>query len=143
MRALVYKLFALGVLLGSLLSGWFLMEYNQFLNSPINVQDEPYYYQIKPGETLKQFSGNLYLAGVIDRPKYLVWHGRLTRVANKIQAGEYAFKPGMTPRDILQDISTGKTVQYSFTLIEGWNFREMMQELRKNDYLEHTLEGML
>ena len=48
----------------------------------------------------------------------------------------------MTPREILQDISTGKTVQYSFTLIEGWNFREMMQELRKSEYLVHTLEGL-
>lgn len=118
------------------------MEYNQFLGQPINVQGEPYYYQIKQGETLKQFSQNLYLAGVIERPKFLTWHGRLTRVANKIQVGEYAFKPGMTPRDILHDISNGKTVQYSFTLIEGWNFRELMQELAKSEHLQHTLQGL-
>jgi len=141
-RTLIYKISAVVVLLGSLLAGWFLMGYNQFLNSPINVQAEPYYYQIKQGETLRQVSNNLYLAGIIEHPKYLVWHGRLTRVANKIQMGEYAFKPGMTPKDILQDISTGKTVQYSFTLIEGWNFREMMQELRKSEQLVHTLEGL-
>jgi UPF0755 protein len=141
-RKLIYKLFAVGVLSGSLVTGWILMGYNQFLNSPINVQDEPYFYQIQQGETLKQVSSNLYHAGIINHPKYLAWHGQLTRVANKIQAGEYAFKPGMTPRDILQNISTGKTVQYSFTLIEGWNFREMMQELRKSEFLVHTLEGL-
>ncbi len=141
MRTLIYKLSAVSVLLGSLMAGWFLMGYTQFLNEPINVQGEPYYYQIKQGETLKQVANNLHLAGVIDHPKYLVWHGRLTRVANKIQVGEYVFKPGMTPKEILQDISTGKTVQYSFTLIEGWNFRELMQELRNNEYLIHSLEG--
>jgi UPF0755 protein len=141
-KTLIYKFFAFGVLIGSLLTGWFLMEYNQFLGQPINVQGEPYYYQIKQGETLKQFSQNLYLAGVITRPKFLTWHGRLTRVASKIQVGEYAFKPGMTPREILHDISNGKTVQYSFTLIEGWNFRELMQELAKSEYLQHTLKGL-
>lgn len=142
MRKLIYKLFAVGVFVGSLFSGWFLMDYNQFLNAPINVQDEPYYYQIKQGETLKQVSINLHLAGIISHPKYLVWQGRLTRVANKIQVGEYALKPGMTPRDILQNISSGKTVQYSFTLIEGWNFREMMQELAKSEHLVHTLKKL-
>jgi len=141
-RALIYKFFAVGVLLGSMLGGWFLMDYNQFLNSPIHVQDEPYYYQIQQGETLKQLAGNLRDAGIIDNPKYLVWHGRLTQVASKIQVGEYAFKPGMTPRDLLQDISTGKTVQYSFTIIEGWNFREMMQALVKSEELVHTLQDL-
>jgi len=141
-KKLFYKLFAACVLVGSLSGGWLLMEANQFLDTPVNVEDQPYYYQIKQGETLKQFSNNLYLAGIISDPKYLVWYGRLTRAANKIQVGEYVFKPGMTPREIFQDVTSGKTVQYSFTLIEGWNFRELIQELNRCPDLVHTLDGL-
>lgn len=142
MKTVIYKIFAVTVLVGSLFSGWMLMDYYQFLDTPIAVQGEPYHYEIKQGETLKQFAHNLFIEGVITKPKYLVWYGRLSRVDSKIQMGEYAFKEGMTPRQILEDITTGKTIQYSFTLIEGWNFREMMQALGNSENLVHTLQDM-
>lgn len=142
MKTLFYKLFAVSVLLGSLVGGWLWMDADRFLDTPINVQEQPYYYEIKHGETLKQLTNNLYLAGIISNPRYLVWYGRLTRSASKIQVGEYAFKEGMTPRDILQDITSGKTVQYSFTLIEGWNFRELIQELNRCQDLVHTVNDL-
>ncbi len=103
------------------------------------IGSDGYTYEIKQGETLKQLSKNLNLAGLIDQPRYLVIYGRLKGIADKIQTGEYLFEPGLTPSALLEQITSGRTIQYSATIIEGLNFREMLAELKKNTDLVHTL----
>ena len=51
--------------------------------------------------------------------------------AGKIQIGEYALEPGMTPRDLLSRMRDGKVMNYRFTIVEGWNIRELRAALAK------------
>ncbi len=51
--------------------------------------------------------------------------------AGKIQIGEYALEPGMTPRDLLTRMRDGKVMNYRFTIVEGWNIRELRAALAK------------
>ena len=57
-----------------------------------------------------------------------------------IKAGEYQLEPGITPRGLLQLLSSGAVVQYRFTLVEGWTFTQLLQALANDEVLRQTLD---
>ncbi|NNJ83768.1 MAG: endolytic transglycosylase MltG, partial [Gammaproteobacteria bacterium] len=68
------------------------------------------------------------------------WEARWQGLASKIKAGEYELEPGLTPRRLLGKLVRGKVVQRTLTVVEGWNFTELMAAVRANGHLLHTLE---
>jgi UPF0755 protein len=57
--------------------------------------------------------------------------------ANKLQVGEYALEPGMSPRDLLIAMRDGRVVNRRFTIVEGWNIRDLRGALARNPDLQH------
>ena len=55
---------------------------------------------------------------------------RQTGTASQLKVGEYALDPALTPRELLQRMREGRTLQYRFTIIEGWNIRQLRAALR-------------
>lgn len=125
----------------SLFIGWGMMEYQNFRSATVKVGEAGYYFELKPGQTLKSVARQLAEDGVIERGFYLVWLARFSGDANHIQAGEYRIYPGMTPLHILQKINRGETIQYSITVVEGWTFRQLLTELQASDQIRSTLQG--
>jgi len=62
--------------------------------------------------------------------------------ANKIQVGEYALTPGMTPRALLTALRDGKVINRRFTIVEGWNMRELRAALARNKELQQETGSM-
>lgn len=62
--------------------------------------------------------------------------------ATKLQAGEYALTPGMTPRALIDAMAAGKVVQHAFTIVDGWTFRELRLALAAETGLVQTLPGL-
>ncbi|RMH90842.1 endolytic transglycosylase MltG [Lysobacter pythonis] len=83
------------------------------------------------GDSFKVVLGKLRAAGV-GAGHDLEWQAlaKYTGAAGKVQVGEYALKPGITPRRILADMRDGKVISYRFTLVEGWNIRDLRRALR-------------
>jgi UPF0755 protein len=98
--------------------------------------------RVAPGMSLNAVARNLKTMGLIDDHRYFVWMAKLRGKAANLQAGEYPIEVGMTPEQLLQRMVSGKVRQYALTLVEGISFREMMQQINANPYLEHTLEGL-
>ena len=142
MKKVFLKLGGSIFLVGSLLAGWFYMDFERFLSSPVTVTEDGHIVNVKPGQTLTNFANSLYRESIIKHPKYFVWYGRLLGKADRIKIGEYTISKNSTPRSIMEKIITGQTVQYSAMFVEGWTFRELMTELQKNEHLQHTLEGL-
>ena len=142
MKRLIFKITAVGAVVLLITGIWLAVDVNKFRSVPIKVEGEGLHYEIKSGDTLTRVSKNLYLANVIEHPRYLVLLGKLKGQANNIKTGEYLFEPGITTDQLLDQIVKGSTIQYSATIVEGWNIWEMMTALRKNEYLEHTLKGL-
>jgi UPF0755 protein len=67
---------------------------------------------------------------------------RLSGQARSIKAGTYEIKPGTTPRTLLNQIVKGEQALRSLTLLEGWNFRELLDALRRSPDLTQDLEGL-
>ena len=128
--------------MGSLAAGWGLMALQQLKNTPISVSSEGLYYEIKSGETLKRLTQKLANVGVLAHPNYLIWYARFNGSAHSIKQGEYLFKPGITAIELLSQIVSGNTIQYSLTIVEGWTFAELLAELVKNANIKNTLSGL-
>lgn len=142
MGKFLYKFIAALVLAGSFGIGWLLMDYNQFSNTPLNIDSDGLYLEITAGDTLKKIARRLSQDGVLSHPQYLVGMAKIAGTANDIKIGEYQFKQGTTPGQMLDKIVRGETIQYSATIIEGMNFRELMKSLASNERLTHTLQKL-
>ena len=142
MKRLLFKLVGLCVLLGSVAAGWALMEYQRFANGPINLTQDSYYFELKPGQNLKTVAKRLERDGIIKDARYLLALAYLHGEANRIQVGEYRLIPGNTPKQVLDKLNQGDTIQYALTVVEGWTFRQLMETLNEAEKIRHELKGL-
>ncbi|MFZ3125328.1 MAG: endolytic transglycosylase MltG, partial [Acidovorax sp.] len=54
-----------------------------------------------------------------------------------IKAGNYEIPPGTTPIGLLQKLARGEEALRAFTLVEGWNWRQVRQALAREEQLQH------
>jgi UPF0755 protein len=131
---------SLGVLL---LAGGWVLDIARFLSMPLAIQGKGMRYTIPPGATLNTVARGLAQQGVLRRPRYLGWLGRLQGRATKIQAGEYEFQAGITAPELLdQIVKGGGVVQHAFTLVEGWTFAQVMWAIADNLAIAQTLSEL-
>jgi len=116
--------------------------YRSFQASEINLPEEGLVYSIPAGTSLRQLAFDLHRRGIIDQPRFLILLGRELDVARRLKAGEYTLEPGMTPRSLLGQVTAGRVIQYSLTLVEGQTFREMLERIFSHPSIENTLEGL-
>lgn len=138
-RDIAFRLLGLAVVAASFLGAWLLMEFQSFRQNPLAVPHSGMHLVVKPGTSLKSVAGHLAREQVLEHPLYLVLLGRYLKLDSRIKAGEYQLAPGLTPEQLLQQLTKGKVLQHGITLIEGENFKQMMQRLRLDKVLEHTL----
>ncbi len=113
-------------------------EYQIFLDTPLNIEKKTIF-EIEPGMTFTDVNTKLKNLALTNNTAYFKILARHTGKANKIKSGEYLLFPGLNPNDLLNLLVSGKVVQHSFTLLEGWQVSEMMQAIHATDLLEHTL----
>lgn len=67
---------------------------------------------------------------------------RALGLSAQLKSGNYAFKSGITPYEVLQKIARGDVNEYVATVIEGWTLQKMRSELDGNPALAHDTAGM-
>jgi len=135
------RLLVLLVLLGLLAAAVMLGRYQQFQNAELNLPAGETLYTMAAGTSLNQLAYDLYSQNIIEHPRFFIQLGREMEIARRLQAGEYILEQGLTPRTLLEQLVKGKVNQYELTLIEGHNFREMLQRIHADPVLIHTLTG--
>ncbi|MDQ7016434.1 MAG: endolytic transglycosylase MltG [Gammaproteobacteria bacterium] len=113
----------------------------RFLAAPI-VLDSALVYQVKSGASVRTIEQDFMRLGLLSRPYYFSSYARYQGLAVKIKAGEYQIKSNLTPPQLLDLLVSGKVIQYSLTLVEGWNFKQVMSAVNNNATLEHELKGL-
>ena len=143
MKRILLLLFILSFITGGLTAGWFWRDMQTQLDAPINITAPiSLTYTIKPGMNLKQVAQDLTQQGVLAHPYYFMLEGRLQGSESRLKAGEYLLNPEVTQRQLLEQFVRGKVVQHSLTLIEGWSFRQLMDEVVSNGTLVQTLSNI-
>jgi len=139
-RRIVSAFFKLLVLAVLVAGGLGYVHFRRFTTTPVGGADTRI--EIRRGEALTGVVKGLRDAGV-TAGNDVEWQLLAAKmgVRSKMQVGEYAITAGMTPEQILRDIATGKVIQYKFTIVEGWNMRELRTALKTAPHLQHLLEA--
>lgn len=131
----------LALVLFALLAGGgiFWHDYSRFVHSPLAVRGQGQTLDIARGTSFKQIVATMRARKLSSAPS-LYWRLLAMRmhVVHSLDAGEYAITPGMTPPILLQHMASGQVVQYSFTLVDGWTFKQVREALAKAPKLVHN-----
>lgn len=114
------------------------LDYKAFLEAPIKIKKEVIF-TVKPGMSFSTLNKKLVAENIINESRYLELLARHSKRANKIKSGEYNIMPGILPDELLNIFVSGKAVQYSMTLVEGWQIHEMLDAIKLNNILEKKL----
>ncbi|HNP36463.1 MAG TPA: endolytic transglycosylase MltG [Woeseiaceae bacterium] len=117
-----------------------LLHVRDFLRTPLTVDANGALFEVRSGASFAEISELLGSRGITSNSTLLRWYARWTNEASKVQAGEYLIKPGTTPVALLHQFTTGAVQLYSFTLIEGWNHRELLHALQQHPEVAGTME---
>lgn len=98
-------------------------------------------YVVPAGTTLRGFARELAARGVLSEPHSFVLLAHLKGVSRDLKAGEYRFRRGITPSELLDQVVAGRVVEYPLVLVEGWTFRQFRQALERAPKLAQTLKG--
>lgn len=137
-RYLLWAIAALALLcvIGVMTVVW---QVNQFLATPVALDNGAVDFEITPGSSFRTVSDNLADLGIIDSPELLRAYARWTGQASAVHAGRYRIVGGTTARQLLEKFTSGDVKLYSFTLIEGWNQWDLLRELRGHPQLDGRL----
>lgn len=123
---------------------WAFARFLRFADAPIPGLEPGSRVLVGRGDVFTSVLGKLHAAGV-PKGRALEWRllAHSLGAADDIKVGEYALEPGVTtPRRLLLDMRAGKVVAYRFTIVEGWNIRELRAALAKAAPLEQRSRGM-
>ncbi len=112
---------------------------NDFLQSPVHVDDAGTDFEIVSGASFGSISDDLAARGIIGSSRMFRLYARWSGEAGAAQAGEYRIKSGTTPLDLLQQFTSGNVRLYSFTIIEGWSQWDLLSALADDPNMDASL----
>jgi len=130
-----------GLVLAGLLWGASAWKIHSALQQPLNITQEELL-EIPTGTTPTGTLKRLETEGLIKDAFWLRVYWRFNLAGQPLHSGEYRMVPGMTMESLIEVWKRGEVVQYSVTLVEGWNFRQVRAALAKDEKLQQTLTGL-
>lgn len=99
---------------------------------PVSNNNQLQTFEIKHGMTLNKVSKELSHQGLIRSSNAFQAIALLQEKQKLIMVGEYNISPSMLPMEILQRITSGKTILHPVTIPEGYRIIEIGDILEKN-----------
>jgi UPF0755 protein len=129
--------FALALIAAVFALGLFWQRTQSFADRPLLLDQQARVLLIEPGDGFNAVLGKLRKVGVTQGHD-LEWRtlASTLRVADHLQVGEYAVTSGMSPRVLLLRLAKGEVIQRKFTIVEGWNFRELRAAIESDPLLK-------
>jgi UPF0755 protein len=137
----IFVLVVLLVLAGTAFWAW--QRYTGFADAPMAGIAQGETLVVQRGDSLAKVVARLRASGV-EVGHRVEWQAlaRELGAANKIQVGEYALEPGMSPRDLLQALRDGKVISRGFMIVPGWTMRDVRAALARDKALQHETGEM-
>ena len=134
-------LLQISLISAALLVGFSAWKLDSALKQPLKLPQEQLL-DVPAGATPTGTFNRLEADGVLDDAFWLRLYWRFNLEGQPLHSGEYRMTPGMTAQDLIGLWQRGEVVQYSLTLVEGWNFRQVRSALAKHEKIEQTLDGL-
>ena len=137
------RLLLVVLVFGAIATGWCYREFENFADSPLQVQGTDTTLDVPLGTSLPGIVTLLKVQTASSAPwpywRALAWQMHVT---SSLHAGEYALSAELTPRSLLKRMAAGEVIQHKFTIVEGWNFKQLRLALAQQEKLQPTLAGL-
>ncbi|WP_191833380.1 endolytic transglycosylase MltG [Pseudomonas fluorescens] len=141
MRRKFLVLLETGLILAGLILGFSAWKVNSALEQTLHVSQEQLL-DVPTGTNPNRMFYRMESQGLLDDAFWLRLYWRFNMAGVPLHTGEYRMTPGMTVRDLFEVWRRGDVVQYSLTLVEGWNFRQVRSALVRHEKIKQTLDGL-
>jgi len=121
-------------------AGW--SWYQRFLDKPVALEQEPALFTVEPGSTLRTVAHALADRGWISSRFLFVMLAYQTHQQGALKAGEYAVTNGMRPPELLELLTSGRSIQFPVTFIPGMTFHEALDRVREAGVFDIELAGL-
>ena len=135
------KIFIWLLLITAIAISVLVIQFLRFQYQTVSISDSERTFTIQSGSNIKTIAQQLSLEKIIDDPWLFILLAKVKGVEKSVRAGEYRLQQSQSPSDLLELFTKGQSIQYSFTIIEGWTFRQMIKELHNQATIKSTLEG--
>ena len=131
-RALIWIAVFVALIVAVVIAGWL------YLDSSFDAANSEGTRQtvvMAPGSSVWEIAEALYEAGVVSDPNVFaagVWRGGQS---GALKAGEYEFPPGVAPRQAMEIVIAGKTVEHRLTVPEGLTSADIIRLLEATEAL--------
>jgi UPF0755 protein len=113
------------------------------LTSPIISKEQPETsFIFKSGASVIQLADDLYAQKILKHPRLLVFFSTITGTSKQLKAGKYYINNKTTLWQLWLQLKKGPLTPYSFTIIEGWTFHNLLDALAHNPDIIHTIDGI-
>ncbi|PSS46434.1 endolytic transglycosylase MltG [Pseudomonas sp. BBP2017] len=141
MRRKFLVLLETGLILAGLFLGFSAWKVSSALEQTLHVSQEQLL-DVPTGTNPNRMFYRMESQGLLDDAFWLRLYWRFNMAGVPLHTGEYRMTPGMTVRDLFEVWRRGDVVQYSLTLVEGWNFRQVRSALARHEKIKQTLDGL-
>lgn len=114
-------------------------DYQDFKKTPLTLSKD-IVFKIERGQSFQTVLDNLIEIQATDKPDYFKYLAKNTGLARQIQSGEYLLEQNLLPEEALSLFASGKVIQYTLTLVEGWHIWETLEVVKNDPVLIKTLD---
>ncbi|HEY0211889.1 endolytic transglycosylase MltG [Acerihabitans sp.] len=118
-----------------------LYQIKHFAASPLSIKQETIF-TLPAGTGREGLKTALRRQHIVKRTRWLPALWQLEPELASFKAGTYRFMPGMTVRQMLALLASGREAQFSIRFVEGSTFKEWLAIMARAPYLTHTLDGV-
>ncbi len=138
---LLKKIFLWALLAAVIAISVLVIQFLRFQYQTVSISEPGRTFTIESGSNIKMIAQQLSLEEIIDDPWLFILLAKIKGVEKSVRAGEYRLQQAQSPSDLLELFTRGQPILYSFTVIEGWAFRQMISELQHHPFIVNTLKG--
>ncbi|MGY0634424.1 endolytic transglycosylase MltG [Luteimonas sp. A478] len=137
-RRAIGLFFVVSALLAGVFAYLAYARWQNFVDGPLTGIDEGQTLVVERGDSFLRMLDKLREAGISDGHR-IEWQllARRLDAGGRLHVGEYRLEPGMSARTLLLAMREGRVIRHRFTLVEGWNIRELRAALATATPLVH------
>lgn len=127
----------LAVVLAALATAWWWV-----MERPVPMRAERIDYVVEAGAGIKSIARTMQQAGIAVDEQQFTLLARINEQDKRVQAGAYEAVQGDTLWRLLERMVEGDMMQTRLTLVEGWDYKRIRQQLAADENVKQTLNHL-
>lgn len=118
------------------------LDYLRFLETPVRLGAPSLTFEVPRGASFQQVAADLKDRGIVANPYYLLALARQRGDQGRLKAGEFELTRFMLPADLLARLTSGRSIEYPITLVEGRTFRQAVAAILEDGHFGSDLQDL-